>query len=251
MSVSEPVITLDIDWAPDFVIDWTAGCLVQAGVKATWFVTHASPAVDRLRRHGDLFELGIHPNFMQGSSHGAGYETVLQHCMDLVPDARSMRTHGLVQSTAILEAILHYTPIVSDVSIFLPHASSVSPCEYWWKGKCLTRIPYVWEDDFEMMRPKPVWRFESLVGGKQGIVILAFHPIHLYLNHCTMSEYEELKRRCKELSGVRQEQVQDLTASGEGPRSMFQKVVEILRPSGGQCVRDLNREGKRCSSYSL
>lgn len=35
------VITLDIDWAPDFVIDAVAEQLVQAGVWATWFVTHA------------------------------------------------------------------------------------------------------------------------------------------------------------------------------------------------------------------
>ncbi|HET7110393.1 MAG TPA: hypothetical protein VFI41_05940, partial [Gemmatimonadales bacterium] len=33
--------TLDVDWAPDCVIDHVAEELRQAGVPATWFVTHA------------------------------------------------------------------------------------------------------------------------------------------------------------------------------------------------------------------
>ncbi len=69
--MSRAAITLDVDWAPDFMIDAAAQALVDREVKATWFVTHASPAVERLREHPDLFELGIHPNFLAGSSHGA------------------------------------------------------------------------------------------------------------------------------------------------------------------------------------
>ena len=64
------VLTLDTDWAPDFVIDFVAKQLVAYQVRATWFVTHASPAVERLSQHSDLFELGIHPNFLPGSTHG-------------------------------------------------------------------------------------------------------------------------------------------------------------------------------------
>ena len=81
----EPLITLDIDWAPEVVIDWMAQVLIDANVRATWFVTHESQAVNRLRRRSDLFESGIHPNFMAGSSHGATPIAVLRHCLDLVP----------------------------------------------------------------------------------------------------------------------------------------------------------------------
>src|SRR4028119_935918 len=90
-------ITLDVDWAPDFVIDSVAETLRRARVKCTWFVTHPSPAVDRLRRHPELFELGVHPNFLPGSTQGATAADVLNYCRRLVPDARSMRTHSLVQ----------------------------------------------------------------------------------------------------------------------------------------------------------
>ena len=48
---AQAVITLDIDWAPDYAIDFAAGLLIEAQVRATWFVTHDSPAVERLRQH--------------------------------------------------------------------------------------------------------------------------------------------------------------------------------------------------------
>lgn len=43
------LLTLDIDWAPDFIIDEVVSILVKNNVKATWFITHNSPAIDRLR----------------------------------------------------------------------------------------------------------------------------------------------------------------------------------------------------------
>src|SRR5215467_8520985 len=102
MLVDAPILTFDIDWAPDFMIDHVAGILVEARVRATWFVTHSSDAIDRLREHPDLFELGIHPNFLPGSSHGSSPQEVLQTCMTIVPEAQSFRTHSLVQSTPLL-----------------------------------------------------------------------------------------------------------------------------------------------------
>jgi hypothetical protein len=96
---SHPLVTFDLDWAPDFVIDWLAKRLIEVGVRAAWFVTHHSPAIERLRAESDLFELGIHPNLHPGSTHGNDTSSVLKHCMEIVPEAGAIRTHGLVQST--------------------------------------------------------------------------------------------------------------------------------------------------------
>ena len=119
-------LTIDIDWAPDFMIDFAAEALAARRVCATWFVTHSSPAVDRLRQHPKLFELGIHPNFQPGSTHGKEWAEVLDHCMGLVPDATSMRTHDLFQSTKLLDMIITQTPIITDLTLFLPYAASTS-----------------------------------------------------------------------------------------------------------------------------
>ena len=42
-------LTLDIDWAPDWMVADAADRLAGAGVRATWFATHASPVLQDLR----------------------------------------------------------------------------------------------------------------------------------------------------------------------------------------------------------
>ena len=141
---SQPVITLDIDWAPDYAIDFAANLLIEAQVRATWFVTHNSPAVDRLRQHPNLFELGIHPNFLPGTTHGKTEAEILSHCMGLVPQSSTVRTHGLVQWSNLLEKIIDETSVKVDVSLFLPHATALEPLVYYWEnGKELIRLPYM------------------------------------------------------------------------------------------------------------
>ncbi|SVD69909.1 uncharacterized protein METZ01_LOCUS422763, partial [marine metagenome] len=48
------VITIDIDWAPGWMIDFVTAILIENGVKATWFVTHASPAIESIRERPDI-----------------------------------------------------------------------------------------------------------------------------------------------------------------------------------------------------
>lgn len=223
---SEIVLTLDVDWAPDFVIDDVAQLLVDSGVKATWFVTHSSPAIDRLRSRSDLFELGIHPNLLPGSSHGETPAAVLRHCLDLVPQAQSMRTHGLVQSTPLLDLAID-AGLKVDVSLYLPHARQARPMEYWRRNMRFIRVPYVWEDDFEMERPVPVWSAAELAA-RPGLQVMDFHPIHVWLNGADMGPYEELKRRCPRLESATRADAAPLRWTGIGPGTMFNEAIALL-----------------------
>ena len=44
----------------------------------------------------------MHPNFLPGSTQGDTARAVLDHCLAIVPEASTMRTHGLFQSSALL-----------------------------------------------------------------------------------------------------------------------------------------------------
>lgn len=233
------VLTLDVDWAPDDAIDFAAGVLADHGVKATWFLTHDSPAVARLRERPDLFELGIHPNFLAGSSHGATPEEVLDYCMRLVPDATSMRTHALVQSTPLFDLVLRRTPIRCDASLLLPHAPRIDLVEYQWRGTTLLRLPYHWEDDIEMLRDRPSWELDDALAG-EGFRVFDFHPIHLFLNSADMRPYEALKSSVKPLGAATREQMESFVNRGVGARTVFMALVERLgREGGGERVRDV------------
>ncbi len=55
-------LTFDIDWANDDVLNDTIDLIERSDIAATWFVTHDTPVLNRLRAN-PRFELGIHPNF--------------------------------------------------------------------------------------------------------------------------------------------------------------------------------------------
>jgi hypothetical protein len=239
-NMNDVVLTLDIDWAPDFAISWVARRLIEAEVRATWFITHLSPAVGVLRDHPELFELGIHPNFLTGSTHGASPGAVLDHCMTLVPDATSMRSHALVQSSPLMARVLSDTPIVTDVSLFLPRAPSITPVEYRHRGRILTRIPYFWEDDSEMEYDIPCWGMKTILGVDEGLKVFDFHPIHVYLNSADMGPYRWLKSRSPDLSTATEVDAAPLVHGGEGTQSLLLEIIEHLATTGGSsCIREL------------
>lgn len=227
-SANHVAITLDIDWAPDFVIESVASELLARNVRATWFVTHHSPTIDWLASHSDMFELGIHPNFQLGSTHGDEPETVLKNCLNIVPEARSVRTHGLVQSTNLLITMLEKTALQVDVSLFLPKTIGVCPVMFRWGCREMLRVPYVWEDDYETQQRTPDWSPQTVLAGDPGVKVFNFHPIHIYLNSANLDPYHALKCRQPDLVKACPQNFEGLVRQGEGTGSMFQRLLEFL-----------------------
>jgi hypothetical protein len=179
--VAEPspvVLTIDVDWAPDSMVEALADRLEAHAVPATWFVTHGSPALDRLRERPELFELGVHPNFRSGSTHGASVGEVLDHVMTLVPEAVSARSHGVLQSGDLLAELVRRTPVRIDSTTFLPDMRAVRPVPQHTPHGVLVRVPFVWSDDYEPLRPHPAWSADRLLAGG-GVRVVLFHPVHV------------------------------------------------------------------------
>jgi hypothetical protein len=220
-------ITLDIDWAPDFAIIAAADRLREAGVRATWFVTHESPAVDALRESPELFELGVHPNFFEGSSHGDSLEEVLAHVKGLVPDARSLRSHGLYQSSRVLAAIARDERLEIDASLFLPGHPHLRPVRQWLLGTTITRIPYFWSEDHEMERAGPTWSLGDLLA-VEGLKVLNFHPIHVFLNSATGAPYSALRASSASLQSAERAVAEGHVNPRLGTRTVFDEAVEHL-----------------------
>ena len=240
------MVTLDIDWAPDFAIDFVAEKLAERQVCATWFVTHVSPAIERLRQYPKLFELGIHPNFLPGSTHGDTVEEVLNCCIAMVPEASSVRTHSLVQSSPLLAQIMIQTSIKTDVSLFLPHTPCLRPIEYQSSGRTLLRIPYYWQDDYETERTVPCWHLPPILAVGEGLKVFNFHPIHVYLNSADVKPYQVLKQRVVNLSKANSVEVAAYAQSGAGTQTMFMELVEYIG-IGGQslCIRDIYKRWRK------
>ena len=221
-------ITIDVDWAPDFVVRYVADLLSSRGIPSTWFVTHPSAAINELQQSKELYELGIHPNFQRNSTQGQDIAEVISYCLDIVPDAFSMRTHGLLQSTEIFRHILNQTSLKADVSLYLPHARHAEPVEYCDGDKCLIRIPYVFEDDFEILRSNPLLNCHEIIKRSGSLVVFDFHPIHIYLNSKSLDAYEQVKRRFPNVMESTEKGIRDYVNSEYGVRDCFLQLLDIL-----------------------
>jgi len=234
----EPAITIDLDWAPDYMIEPMAETLIQRDVRATWLITHISSAVDALRHHPDLFELGIHPNFHPGSSHGKTPQEVIDHCMGLVPSARCVRTHGLLQSTLLLRELGRHEGLHIDLSLFLRRCKNATSSRFEYRDAHLLRLPHIWEDDMEMVCTDPDWLIDPILR-LDGLKVLAFHPVHVYLNCPNGTTYQVFKRRRSpgsEAASV----ARQLRKTGYGPATMFEQAVDyLMNRGGGERISDL------------
>lgn len=184
----QPILTFDTDWAPDYVIDYVSKKLEKLKIKATWYITHDSPAIRRLQNNA-LFEIGLHPNFHINSSQGKGVDEILKNLKKIAPDAKSIRTHGLLQSSEILLKFNKYG-IENDVSILLSGEPFLKP--HYSKYLKIIRIPYYWEDDIHMIEGDE-WEDVKKYFFISGLKIFDFHPIHIFLNSNGMEKYNELK----------------------------------------------------------
>jgi hypothetical protein len=245
-------ITLDIDWAPDFVIDFVADMLIQYNTRATWFVTHNSPAVECLRQNKELFELGIHPNFMVGSTHGQTPESVLNHCMGLIPDAVSMRTHALFQSTPILAKAARLTSVKTDVSLFLPYAAHLQPVRMWFDPMhSLIRVPVYWSDGTEINSPSPIWETSPSIVEEDGVKVFAFHPMHIYLNSPDAQPYQRVKECTPQLDKTQPADLEPLINLGRGDRTFFLELIrDLSRTASSLRIKDVAENWERLENQS-
>lgn len=185
-------LTFDIDWACDKVLEDTIDLVEKADIAATWFVTHDSPLLERLRTN-PKFELGIHPSFnflLEGNpGNGRNIEEVTNRLLAIVPDAKSVRCHSMTQNTRILQLFCD-KGLVYDCNHFVPVQSGIQ-LKPWklWNG--LVKVPHYWEDDAAFIY-NDMFDIRTLCR-RRGIKVFTFHPIHVFLNTENTERYESTR----------------------------------------------------------
>lgn len=231
---NEICITLDVDWAPDFVIDYVAKILIRKKIKATWFATHMSKDVLELVKN-PLFEVGLHPNFLSNSTQGTNPEEILENLKSLFPTAKSIKTHCLLQSSSLL-MLFHKFGIENDVSLLLERTKNIAP--HYSPYFHLYRFPFFWEDDVAMSYNN--WEVEQLIN-IPGMKIFNFHPIHIYLNSKNMENYNKLKTSFgKDLNFQNLENF--INNEHDGAGMFFVSLTNYLVGKKSTTIIDLQRE---------
>lgn len=220
------VMTTDIDWASDYAIDELVGFLEGRGVPVTAFVTHDSPTLRRARDRGAV-ELGLHPNFLPNSSHGADVASVIDHAFSLVPDAVCFRSHAMVDSSPISMAMAE-RGIRYDSNLALYMQPGLVPLRHWIG---IPRYPIFWADDCHWRREGTTWDFSRYADQffTPGLKIISTHPFMFALNIPDMATYLRDKSHITSLDAATADR---LRHHGLGVRSFIESLVDEVKRRG-------------------
>lgn len=188
------VLTFDIDWASDAVIQFVLDELIEKQIKSTWFITHNFPLLEKMKSRPDLFELGIHPNFLPGTTQGDTDDDILNNLLRILPQTELIRMHSVYQSGPLLSKIVKGTPIKIDSSIFLPEMSHIQIVTHLTPYGALKRVPVFWADDYELLKNETDWEPKKYFS-VTGLKVFLFHPVHIAWNTFSHKQYEEYKKK--------------------------------------------------------
>ena len=184
-------LTFDLDWAHEEVISDTIDLINQSGVSSTWFVTHKSSEIERLNRKADV-ELGIHPNFSISSRESqdnfAKPDEVLSNLLNIVPNAKSVRSHSLFHSERLVDDFNEFG--LSHISnCFIPFGSGldIRPFSIW---EDMVMVPHCWQDNVALRMNLPFPNKSELL---KSHFVFNFHPIHIFLNTEKIERYESTR----------------------------------------------------------
>ncbi|MFT6397449.1 MAG: hypothetical protein ACJAYU_002202 [Bradymonadia bacterium] len=234
-------LSLDLDWAPAWATDWISHAMSGRGLTGTFFVTHECASLPTLRKVG--MELGLHPNYLAGSSHGTTTAQVIDFVAAIVPEARGVRAHALVSSTPLWTEYAA-RGFAYESSDLLDGQAGLKPLKAW---NDLVRLPIYWEDDVHLMHGRPLEL--AAVGLEQpGLKILNFHPVLLALNASSLDGYQGLKKGLAasgtSLQGATQGDFAPFVNTGYGLRDLFVEVCdELVRRPEQQGGRLIERAG--------
>ncbi|MFL2983117.1 MAG: hypothetical protein ACJZ12_01840 [Candidatus Neomarinimicrobiota bacterium] len=191
-SYNNPIITFDFDWAHDDILTDTIEIIEKTGINATWFVTHKTPVLDRLIEN-PLFEVGIHPNFNgllnTDYSNGRTAKEIMDRLFEIVPNARSLRSHSLTQSSQLYKLFQQYG-ITHDSNDYLPSNSGMT-LHPWELESGLIKVPYFWSDETSCLKQSDLSILDLLKC--DGLKVFNFHPVHIFLNTEHLNRYENTR----------------------------------------------------------
>jgi Polysaccharide deacetylase len=216
--LSAVCLTLDVDWAPEHVLQSVIARLVRAGVPATFFATHDSPTLRGL--DPGQFEVGLHPNFNDSAG---DHLTPLAVLKSLYPAASGARSHSLFSSSRIL-ALYADHGLSYESNIFLPGHTGLHPVL---RFADLVSIPFNWSDDKQLELGAP-HDLTAVPLDAEGLVVLNFHPIHVAMNTSDPAHYERYKAHIRDRAALARMVNDDQPGTG----TVFDAALEWLAANG-------------------
>ena len=139
------VLSFDLDWAIDEILMDTLALIQKAEVKATMFVTHQTPVLDKMREL-PLISMGLHPNFnplLRGQPSSSSPASIMSDLKEIVPEAKVLRSHSMSHSGLWLNAYKELG-ITHLSQYYMGGVNSIQPVRH---VNGLVEVPVYFADD--------------------------------------------------------------------------------------------------------
>lgn len=237
---NEIFLTFDMDWANDSVLRYFHSMICELGIRGTLYTTHHTPMLEEIRAN-NLLELGIHPNFNKllenTDTKTANIQTKIKELLEIVPEAVSVRSHSLTQSSIMSKYFSSYG-LKYELNVFFPvsnHTYINSYRDVWG----MIQVPFIFEDDIYLMSDNK-HDIEWFLGQSfHAPRVFNFHPIHLFLNTDTMERYEN----SKPFLNIHKRLEQCVNTKYYGIKNIFSELILNAKKK--------NYEFKKISEYAL
>ena len=226
---TQPVFcfTSDVDWASENALLIQQEIFDRYNIKAAYFVTHESSLIRKWHSEGKI-EIGIHPNFLPGSSHGSTFDEVIDTVMKLVPDARCFRAHRCFDVTPITHELVR-RGLLYDSNMVTNLQQDLAPIEH---ESGLLRFPVFYEDGthFEWRRSWDFSQFHDIFS-QPGIKVISTHPMITALNVATPENWISLKGKfpLKRWIKMTAEEINENAPKDNGPKKFLDDMIKFIR----------------------
>jgi hypothetical protein len=225
----EPVFcfTVDVDWASEAVLGRFFSAMSALDLKLTVFVTHASEIIEGHAASGEI-ELGIHPNFLPGSSHGEGFRDVIEACLRFAPEAKCFRSHQIFDVTGMTHLLIEYG-IQYDSNLVTLLQTHIRPILH---GSGLVRFPVFFEDGTYLchrlgLHLVPYQRHFTAPGLK----IISLHPLDFVINTPDVSYSRRIKDSLsrEEYASMSEAAIDGYRYRGRGIADLVREIIAMAR----------------------
>jgi hypothetical protein len=217
--------TSDVDWASEDVMIEYFNIINPLDIKPTLFVTHKSELIESNYKLGKI-ERGIHPNFLENSSHGNSFKEIAETCIQFAPEAYGFRSHRLFDVTDITHLLKneYNFKYVSNLGTILQ--TNIKPILH---ESGLIHIPIFFEDGTHLYNQLDL-NFKKYLDLfiTPGIKIISFHPMNFVFNSPNMTFMRQIKDSLtrEEYNNISITTINNLKNKNEG---IGQTVIDIVK----------------------
>jgi hypothetical protein len=222
--------TSDIDWASEPVIEHTQGIFSRNGIIPTYFTTHSSLYLDSLVKKKEAMG-GIHPNFLEASSHGNSFDEVCGYFDCFLPEyRRCFRSHRFFDVTDT-NMILRDKGYLYDSNVFT-FMEKIRPYRHF---SGFVRFPSCWEDGTHLRNTASLELGRLLPFlDEPGLTIMSVHPLHMAINSPDFQYSRSLKDRLtrEEMVAFAKESIAKVRHEGPGIATFFEEILQYVKRKG-------------------